>query len=261
GGIEPLTLEGRAPRAVDEIALGGVTLRAIHARVGDLVPVLSNGRTATMKIVGRAVVPPIEEPSSIGHGGFVTFQALKSFQPRVSEDIYTVRFRAGVDVRQAAASLKRALPDVAVQPNIDFGAVTDFERVVNLPVILATLLALLAAATLIHTLLTITRRRAKDLAILKTLGFVRAQVRAAVAWQVTTLLIVALIIGIPAGLLAGRWAWEAFANQVGFVPESSVRTLPILILIPVAMAFGNLIAMVPARAAARTKPAVVLRTE
>ena len=44
-------------------------------------------------------------------------------------------------------------------------------------VVLAGLLALLSAATLIHILLTAVRRRARDLAILRTLGFVGSQVR------------------------------------------------------------------------------------
>jgi hypothetical protein len=262
GQIEPLILEGRPPRALDEIALGGLTLNEIDARVGDLIQVQIEGSPVTMKIVGRAVVPPIEETSSSGgEGGFVTFQGLRRLQPTASEDVFTARFAAGADPIAARDKLKAALPGVAVDISPDVGSATDFGRIVNLPVILAALLALLAAATLIHTLLTIVRRRARDLAILKTLGFVRSQVRAAVAWQVTTLVLVALIIAIPAGLAAGRWSWTTFANQVGFVPESVVRLLPILITIPAALVFGNLIAMIPARAAAHTSPAEVFRTE
>src|SRR5205807_1179038 len=39
GAIEPIIVEGRAPKAVDELALGTRALRAIHARVGDVVTV------------------------------------------------------------------------------------------------------------------------------------------------------------------------------------------------------------------------------
>jgi putative ABC transport system permease protein len=261
GRIEPLLLEGRAPRAVDEIAVGSLTLEAIHARIGDLIKVQHEGEPVTMRVVGRAVIPPVEDPSSVGQGGFVTFQGLKRLQPAISQNIFTARFAAGVDIVAARDKLKKALPDVAIDIAPNVGNATDFGRIVNLPVILAALLALLAAATLVHTLLTIVRRRARDLAILKTLGFVRSQVRAAVAWQVTTLVVVALIIGIPAGIAAGRWSWTTFANQVGFVPESVVRSLPILITIPAAIVFGNLIATLPARAAAHTRPAEVFRTE
>ncbi|MGZ4127509.1 MAG: ABC transporter permease [Actinomycetota bacterium] len=261
GAIEPRILEGRAPRAVDEIALGGYTLRSLHAHIGDVVGASIDGPPVLMKIVGRAVVPPVEEPAAVGHGGFMTFQALKGLEPKVAEDVYTVRFAAGVKPSDARAKLKGTLQDLAVNTELNIGNATDFARIVNLPVILAALLALLAGATLIHTLLTVVRRRSRDLAILKTLGFVRRQIRAAIAWQVTTLLVVALAIGIPVGIAAGRWSWTTFANQVGFVPESVVRWLPVVVTIPAAIVFGNLIAMLPARAAARTKPAMVLRTE
>jgi hypothetical protein len=261
GAIVPLIREGNAPKAVDEIALGGLTLRAIHAKVGDLIQVQLEGAPVTMRIVGRAVIPPVEDPSSVGQGGFLTFEGLRRLQPKLSQDVFTVRFAAGVDPVSARNRLKKSLPDLAVDISPNVGNATDFGRIVNLPVILASLLALLAAATLIHTLLTIIRRRARDLAILKTLGFVRSQIRVAVAWQVTTLVVVALIVGVPAGIAAGRWAWDTFSDQVGFVPEPVVRALPILITIPAAIAFGNLVATLPARAAAHTRPAEVFRTE
>ena len=70
---------------------------------------------------------------------------------------------------------------------------------------LAGLLALLAAAALAHLLVTSVRRRRRDLAILKSLGFVRGQVSAAVAWQATTVALLALAVGLPLGVALGRW--------------------------------------------------------
>jgi ABC-type lipoprotein release transport system permease subunit len=61
-----------------------------------------------------------------------------------------------------------------------------------------------------HTLVTSVRRR-RDLAMLKTLGFVRGQVVAAMVWQATTFAVVALALGRPLGLAAGRWPWELTA--------------------------------------------------
>jgi putative ABC transport system permease protein len=106
-----------------------------------------------------------------------------------------------------------------------------------------------------------TRRRRRDLAILKTLGFTRRQVRHAIAWQATTIAAIALLIGLPAGIAAGRWAWRVFAAQLGVLPEPAIPLATIVIAIPAAMALANLIAAIPGRAAARTQPATVLRTE
>jgi predicted lysophospholipase L1 biosynthesis ABC-type transport system permease subunit len=129
------------------------------------------------------------------------------------------------------------------------------------PVALSGLLALLAAGTLAHTLASSTRRRRRDLAILKTLGFVRRQVRHAIAWQATTIVAIALLIGLPTGVAAGRWAWHIFATQLGVLPEPAVPLITIFIAIPGALALANLIAAPPGRAAARNQSATVLRSE
>ena len=119
----------------------------------------------------------------------------------------------------------------------------------------------MAAGTLAHTLASSTRRRRRDLAILKSLGFIRRQLRQAVAWQATTIAGIALLIGLPAGVAAGRWAWRLLAAQLGVLPEPAVPITTILIVIPAALVLANLIAAAPAQAAARTQPAAVLRTE
>jgi ABC-type antimicrobial peptide transport system permease subunit len=128
-------------------------------------------------------------------------------------------------------------------------------------VLLALLLALAGAATLTHTLVTSIRRRRRDLAILKTLGFVRRQVNAAVAWQSTTVAILALLVGLPVGIAGGRLLWNVFADSLGVVPEPVVSVGGTLLLVPAVLIVSNLIAAFPARSAGRTRPAIVLRTE
>ena len=120
--------------------------------------------------------------------------------------------------------------------------------------------ALLATATLAHTLVTSIRRRRRDFAILKALGFVKRQVSGAVAWQATTLAGISLAAGLPLGILAGRWGWNFLAERLGVVPEPVVP-LTVLLVIPVAVALANLIAFPPGRIASRLRAAVVLRTE
>ena len=76
---------------------------------------------------------------------------------------------------------------------------------------LAGLLATLALGTLAHALLTSIRRRRRELAVLKTLGFVGGQVRSAVRWQSLTMTGIAAVVGVPAGIASGRWLWLLFA--------------------------------------------------
>src|SRR5205823_8599150 len=105
--------------------------------------------------------------------------------------------------------------------------ILNYARIQGTPLALAGLLALLALATVAHLLVTSTRRRRRDLAVLKTLGFVRRQVSAAVAWQATTLVLLALIVGLPVCVAAGRWVWQLFAGQLGVPTDPRVPLLTV----------------------------------
>ena len=85
--------------------------------------------------------------------------------------------------------------------------------------------------------------------------------RGAVAWQATAFAAVALLAGIPAGVLAGRQAWAFFANAAGVSARADVPLPAILLAIPVTLALANLNAAWPGRTAARLRPAGVLRAE
>ena len=128
------------------------------------------------------------------------------------------------------------------------------------PAALAALLGGLALVAVGHALVTTVRRRRRELAVLKTLGFNRRQVRLSIAWQATTLAVVGLLVGIPLGVLVGTVAWRLVANGLGVAP---IAVLPgaVALLIPAVILPVNLVAYFPARAAARTRPAVALQTE
>ena len=138
---------------------------------------------------------------------------------------------------------------------------TAYANVGGLPAILGALLGGLALLAVGHALVTAVRRRRRDLALLKTLGFDRAQVRATIAWQATTLATVGLVVGIPAGLIVGRLVWRLVADGLGVSTTATIPTLALLLAIPAVLALVNLIAFFPARAAAQTRPAVALRSE
>lgn len=118
-----------------------------------------------------------------------------------------------------------------------------------------------AAAALVHTLVSSMRRRRRDLAILETLGFLRRQISLTLIGEATTLSVLALVVGVPLGAAAGRWTWTVFAERLGIVPDPVVPLLPIVVLVPATVVLANLVALPPAWMAARTRPAVVLRTE
>jgi ABC-type lipoprotein release transport system permease subunit len=136
-----------------------------------------------------------------------------------------------------------------------------YDHVRSTPLVLALVLAVLASATVAHALVSAVRRRRRDLALLATLGLTRRQISSTVAWQSTTVGVLALVIGIPLGIIGGRWAWGLLADDLGTVSEPKVPMLAIVVGIPAVLLLCNAVAYVPGRIAARMKPAVVLRSE
>lgn len=67
------------------------------------------------------------------------------------------------------------------------------------------------------------------------------------------------MIGIPVGVIVGRWAWTALADNLGTVAEPIVPVLALVLAVPLVIV--NLVAFVPGRIAARLRPATVLRSE
>ncbi len=261
GSLPPTVIEGRAPRSDDEILLGTRTMRTLGLRIGDTVEVRGS-LGERMRIVGRGVLPtgyPLH--NNLGEGAAMTWSgavrigaSLSTYGPFVLQ----ARIAPGADRARTLAKLQRLL--VAPAPGLP-APVADFGGVSELPAVISALLVAVAVAALAQTLVFAVRRRRRDLAILKTLGFDRRQVRATVAWQATTYAAVGLIVGLPLGDVLGRWAWNLFAEQLGVVPEAVTPVPLLLLIVPGAIVLANLIAIVPGRIAARTRPALVLRAE
>lgn len=272
-------LAGRPPASQDEITLGAQTLRTLHRRIGQRILVQVNGVARPMRITGTAVFAAFGrggfEATDLGNGAVLSASALSQPapatgcpRPRTCYSFALLRYRPGTDLRAAAARLSTLTTRAGCPPGSC--VVTSDQRpddirgyslVRDTPLILGGVLALLAVGTLAHVLVTAVRRRRRDLAMLKTLGLMRRQVLGVVEWQALSLAAVALLIGVPLGLLAGRWAWVLFASSAGLAPAASIPVALVLLIIPVTVALAALIALWPARAAARVRPAVTLRGE
>jgi ABC-type lipoprotein release transport system permease subunit len=129
------------------------------------------------------------------------------------------------------------------------------------PDVLALALAAGAVVALGLTLTASVRRRRRDLALLRTLGFTRRQLMATVAWQASVAGVLGVIVGVPLGILLGRWLWTLFARNIYAVPEPTVSVLSVTIVAISALALANIVAALPGRSAARTSTAQVLRGE
>ena len=264
GAAVPRFFDGREPRAADEIALGRTTLRRLGRHVGDTVDVGEGAGRRRMRIVGDALLSPASfnftAQTTMGSGAILTTRSLRTFAPDAVSNQLLVSYAPGADNQQAYRSLQRDFGRTVLRPRPP-EEVANLHRVSGLPLLLAALLAVLGVATLGHTLVTSTRRRRRDLAVLKTLGFVRRQISATLAWQATTLAVTALLVGLPLGVAAGRWTWVLVARGLESPAGPVTPTVAVLAAAMAAVLVANLVAVLPARSAARTRPAVVLRSE
>jgi hypothetical protein len=255
-------LTGRAPVGPDEIALGPETMRRLHVSLGDSVRANgSNGRngrngTFTMRVVGTVLIPVVDSPD-YNDGALLSFGALE----KVGSSGYVVelvRFRPGVDIAAKRGtladdgSLVKAILLPAVVKNLDAAK--------NFPQALAAFLALLGMGAVTHVLLLSGRRWRKDLAVLRGLGMVRRQAARCITVQAAALGVVAVLVGVPLGIAAGRWAWTLMARSLDVVQQPTVP-VAIAVLAPAAVLAVVLASVVPTARAARLAPAAVLRTE
>ena len=293
--IMPSALTGNKLGGGGQIVLGPATLAALHMRVGDTVTV-SEGQIippTRLRIVGTAALPTIGDVigvhASLSTGAIISTRSLPAadltaYGPVSGPNAVFIRLRPGV----SKAAGMRSLNQIAAQLNQDshgplveslFGNIGQYIKFVSvlpvqrqaeivnyrtmgaMPAVLAGGLAAGAVAGLGLTLVASVRRRRRDFATLKTLGFTKGQLAAAVAWQSTVVAAVGLVVGVPVGIAAGRWLWLAFARELSAVPDPVVPAGSIALAVVASLVLANLVAALPGRAAARTPAAIVLRAE
>jgi hypothetical protein len=272
--LSPTLLEGRPPRSGSEIVLGTTTLRQLGRQVGQWVTVTVNGHPLRARIVGRAVFPNFGQgsftPTDLGQGAQTTAAVLNQPPDEFSGyDFVLLSFAPGPRRAANIAAFQRSMAGfcrsvqqstcvlTSQRPN----GVTNYASIDRTPAVLAGLLAVIGAAVLGHFIVLSGRRRRRDFAVLKALGIFRRQVSAIIAWQVSALTGLALLVGLPLGIAVGRWSWLLFCRGLGIpaVPVTPIR--PVLIMVPAVILVANAVAFWPGRATARRKPAEVLRAE
>ncbi len=265
GDIPFVVLDGRRPRGADELVLAPTTLKELRLSIGDRVRI-GSGDGSLVRVVGVALLPATSHTDYDQSGWMTQAGMARATSPTgrdlAAEDYVLVRWRAGTDAEAAQRRLARIggndlFPIPATLP----AAVVDLGRIEDLPVALALFFGLLACATVAHALVTTVRRRRRDLAVLRSMGFTRRQTRLAITWQATLLALVGIIVGVPLGVAAGRFAWRWLADDfpLAYVPPLAWVAIGAVAVIAVALA--NLLAAGPAHVATRIRPAETLRTE
>jgi putative ABC transport system permease protein len=286
GSVEPPTTSGQSLSGDDQIELGALTLRQLGKHIGDTVVVGVPPYRRSLTIVGTVTLPSfglaLTDHVSLGRGAMLSEPALLAVEgtpdanaQSAGDASQALPSAVAIDLVPGTSAAQRARlvqqitsanPDGTPGGTYEMGghlanAVVNAAKMGDQPLALAIGLAAAATASLALTVLASVLRRRRDYALLKALGMTRGQVRAIVAWQTSIILTVAALIGGPLGVAVGRWSWIGFANSLGVVPYTDIPLVALLFGFAVLLLAGNLLAAGPARIAARTSPAVILRTE
>lgn len=263
GDLSLVTLEGSPPRRDDEVVLGPATAHQLGVGIGDTVSV--GGRTTVQqRVVGLALFPH-EVHSGFTEGAWITPGRMKVVAGvgQQTEQTAAVRWKPGTDHPRSLAAMTKAFgsTDRDVEAAELPPELVNLKRVRTVPLVLVSFLVLLAVASLGHVLIASVRRRRRDFAVLRSIGFTRRMTIAVVGSHSTAVGLVGLLVGIPLGLALGRLAWTWVARAVPLVHVSPLALTALVVTVPAALLVANVIAALPARRAARLTAAEVLRTE
>jgi len=236
---QPAILSGHAIQAKNQIVLGAATLAALHKKIGQSVMVSYGSPkdapiyqppthlvivgTATMPAIGiagtltplwapgRCSPRPSLSPPSPGRSSMPTptsmarrsmwygSEAVSRHRPH-SSSLHRIADAANKAVANDPQTYGDSFVVLGVQRPAE---IVNYQSTGASPGILAAGLAVGAVVALGLTLGASVRRRRRDIALLKTLGFTTHQLAVAVAWQASVVAIVGIIVGVPAGIALG----------------------------------------------------------
>ena len=220
-----------------------------------------------VRVVGTMVLPSIgqflSDRTGLGVGAFVlaperqvrenvTFTGV-----HLADDIDPARFLR--DIRGQLASW-----DGSGSPPFTYAAPVRPAEIVNAgamraaPAILAGVLALALLTALMLSIGSTVNGRRRDYAVYRAIGFRRGQVGRSVRWQALATMAAGLVVGIPIGIVVGRYLWERFAEQLGIASTVDVSAWLLVVIAFGALDGGVAAATIPARRVSRRSPVEAL---
>jgi hypothetical protein len=277
--VQPPVLSGHGLEGDGQIVLGPLTLAQLHKRVGERVVVSAPGeKPRSLRIVGTATLPAIGgggggvQHLEMGSGAVLPALLIPPLarnpfnNPVPGPNAYFVDTKpgAGAGARNSLEAMTGPLSNtanfgVSVVRVLRPAEIVNYRSLGTTPAILGSVLGAGAVGALALTLVASVRRRRRDLALLKTLGFTTRQLAVVVLWQANVAVLIGVAVGLPLGIAAGRALWDAFARQINAVPMPVVSAGPVVAI--AALALATLVSLLPAVLAARTTAAVGLRDE
>lgn len=243
--------DGRMFARPGEAIAGRGLYDELGLQVGDKVTVQVAGEPVTLTLVGRHVEPDDD-------GRVLIFPAASLPEP-VEASAVIADFEPGTDQAAAARRLEAATSAAAELPEEEVRG----ERADVRPILLGSSLLLVAVGlvNLLATLLLVTRERARDFAIFKAVGLTPRGVLGVVNAGGAALGAIAILVGIPPGLVIFRSIMVAMSPSEGADIIGTPGPFALALCVPFVLAVVAAASYWPARSAVRAPAASVLRAE
>ena len=268
-------VDGHVPTGADEIGIGARTADDLGVGVGDEVTIGSPYGEHDVQVSGIVVLPtvgPLESDStSVGTGALLPAPLLEATYDGaeeatgmtpveladVSAALVVVDLAPGVDPQAFVDDLGEgilrwdgsgAFLRVYAEP-LRPAAIIDVAAMRGVPALLAGVFGLAMIGTVVAGLISGTRARRHEIAVLRALGATPRQRGLSIRVHAVTTMVVGLVVGLPLGVLLGRLAFRYFADLLGVAPD-----LRVAVLVLAGVAGGAvLVAFVTAEALSRAR--------
>jgi putative ABC transport system permease protein len=260
-GWSAFLVRGRWPGTrPGEVLLRRSVLEQAGLDVGSSFDGVVAGRQVRLHVVG--------EITATDFGVALDWSTLAAADPAAEPVRYVVQLRPGSDVDAYAAAVQAQEPDfLTVTPNRDAQQETrDTLNTLNgLMAVLVLVLGLIAAAGVFCTMLLHVRERSRDIAVLKAVGMGPRQLLIMVLTSAAVLGLIGGVVAMPLGVRTYHGLMTTLGQQIGTTPPPfAFDVLHPMTLYPLG-AMGLAIALAgaffPARRAARSRVAAILRSE
>ncbi|NIY66106.1 ABC transporter permease [Streptomyces malaysiensis] len=261
--------EGRAPKAIGEVALDSRTAERGHYKAGDSVRVSVDGPVRTEKVVGVFTT----DDGNVAAGGtlalYDTATAQKLFGKPGQFDEIDVKAAAGTSQTTLKSEIDKILPEQAKATTGKKLAKDQAEAIEQGMSSMQTMMLVFAGIALfvgifiiVNTFSMLVAQRTRELALMRAVGATRRQVTRSVLIEATIVGAIAAVVGLVAGIGIGA-ALRSVLNSTGAnVPDGPLVVAPttVLVSVLVGVVVTVLSAWLPGRRAAKIPPVAAMNS-
>lgn len=253
-------VSGRWFRDRGEAVIGAAFARNSHVQIGDTVTgSIVGGPVLALRVVGLT-----NDYITPGYFLKIGWETLSAVMLSAAPDQYLIKLQPGSDSSAYARRIAAIAPDSLDGRATNLAVVNEYMNLLTGMIGGLTLvLLLIAGAGVFNATLLTTRERVRDIAILKTVGMTSRQVALMAIAAIWVLAFAAVCVGLPLGMWLEGVIFDNFGAPYGVALDYSLTFTPLPIGLSLLAAFLVAVAgaAVPARWAAATPVAQVLRSE